>query len=155
MKDLRAAFSEIWAVTTESQCKQAHLPAAVSGLLPPLLLQIGRMLIPSSLNTFSDVTLYLLSLLPEMSAFQSWKSTFSLVWFLKHLRSTSELLRLPSVVVGIVITKHRPSQLQKVCFSILQAHQAACAALVERLECCCWSLLGRGEDICVQWVELW
>lgn len=52
MKDLRAVFSEVWAVTAKSQCKQAHLPAAVSSLLPLLLLQIGRMLLPSSLNTF-------------------------------------------------------------------------------------------------------
>lgn len=71
------------------------------------------------------------------------------MWFIKHLRSTSELLRLPSVVVGIVITKHRPSRLQKVCFSILQAPQAACAALVGEIGMLLLVITGkRGRDSC-------
>lgn len=83
--------------------------------------------------------------------FHLWKSTFPFVWFIKHLRSTSEPLGLPSVVLGIAITKQRLFQLQKVCFSAVQAPQAACAALVEKFECCCWSLLGKGERLLCKW----
>lgn len=52
------------------------------------------------------------------------------MWFVQHLRNTSEPLGLPNVEVVIAITKQRPFQLQKVRFSALQAPQVACAALV-------------------------
>lgn len=68
MKYLRAVFAEVWAVTTESQCKQAHLPAAVSSLLPSLLLQIGRMLLPSK----SARTLFRMLLCICFLSYQRW-----------------------------------------------------------------------------------
>lgn len=85
--------------------------------------------------------------------FHLWKSTFPFVWFIKHLRSTSEPLGLPSVVLGIAITKQRLFQLQKVCFSTVQAPQAACAALVGEIRMLLLVNTGKGGETPVRVVR--